>query len=49
MSLASYNGLKDTDKQRLAAAFVKIKNQKFAMAKVYIHCTCGNASSAHHR
>lgn len=34
MSLASYNGLKDSDKPRLAAAFVNIKNQKFAMTKV---------------
>lgn len=37
MSLASYDELKDSDKQRLAAAFVNlsVKDQKSAMSKVY--------------
>lgn len=30
----SYEGLKDSDKQRLAAAFVNIKDKRSAMAKV---------------
>ncbi|GAB7328795.1 hypothetical protein MBLNU13_g00686t1 [Cladosporium sp. NU13] len=34
MSLVSYNELKDASKQRLAAAFVNIKDQRSAMAKV---------------
>jgi hypothetical protein len=39
MSLVSYADLKDSDKQRLAAAFVNIKDQKFAMNKVYLRST----------
>ena len=35
MSLVSYDKLKDPGKQRLAAAFVNIKDQRSAMAKVY--------------
>lgn len=30
----SYDDLKDSDKQRLAAAFVNIKDKRSAMAKV---------------
>lgn len=38
MSLVSYTDLKDSDKQRLAAAFVNlsVKDQKSALAKVYL-------------
>jgi hypothetical protein len=36
MSLVLYNELKDSPKQRLAAAFVNIKDPKPAMAKVYL-------------
>ena len=39
MSLVLYNELRDTGKQRLAAAFVNIKDQKSAMAKVSLQCT----------
>lgn len=49
MSLASYDELKDSGKQRLAAAFVNIKNQKSAMTKVYLRCIYGDPNSAHHR
>lgn len=36
MSLVPYNELNDSCKQRLAAAFVNIKDAKSAMAKVYL-------------
>ena len=36
MSLIRYSELKEPSKQRLAAAFVKIKDPKPAMAKVYL-------------
>lgn len=39
MSSASYSDLKDSDKQRLAAAYVNIKDQKSAMTRVYPQLT----------